>query len=309
MAPVRAHHCPVLSEYWTAARPSQWVKNLFVLAPLVFAQHLDRPREILLALATFALFCLLASGIYLINDAIDAPRDRLHPVKKGRPIAAGRIGRAPAFAVGLTGVIVAVAVALAVGPATSLVLGIYAVQNLLYSTLLKSVVLIDVIVIAIGFVLRAVSGAVAIDVPFSVWLLLCTFFVALLMGTAKRVAELEHMGSATSDTRPTLVGAQPQALNSVLAAAAAATLVSYALYTVAPETIAKIGGKALILTMPFVVYGVIRYLQRVYGDSAAENPTAIVLGDRGMQIALVGWGATVLAIIYGLGGDLGGLLE
>ena len=233
----------------------------------------------------------------------------MHPVKKGRPIAAGRVGRAPALAVGLTGVIVAVAVALAVGPATSLVLGIYAAQNLLYSALLKSVVLIDVIVIAIGFVLRAVSGAVAIDVPFSVWLLLCTFFVALMMGTAKRVAELAHMGSATSDTRPTLVGAQPQALNSVLAAAAAATLVSYALYTVASETVAKIGGKALILTMPFVVYGVIRYLQRVYGDSAAENPTAIVLGDRGMQIALVGWGATVIAIIYGFGGDLGGLLE
>ncbi len=299
----------MLSDYWTAARPSQWVKNLFVLAPLVFAQSLDRPRDILLALATFALFCLLASGIYLINDAIDVPRDRLHPAKKNRPMAAGKIGRVPAVAVGLTGVVVAVVLAFAIGPATSLVLGIYAAQNLLYSTLLKSIALIDVMVIAVGFVLRAVSGAVAIDVPFSVWLLLCTFFVALLMGTAKRVSELEYVGASTNETRPTLAGVQPELLNTVLAAAAAATLVSYALYTVAPETVAKIGGKALILTMPFVVYGVIRYLQRVYGDSSAENPTAIVLNDRGMQIALAGWGATVLAIIYGFGGDLGGLLE
>ena len=299
----------MLNDYWTAARPSQWVKNLFVLAPLVFAQRLDRPRDILIVLATFTLFCLLASGIYLINDAIDATRDRSHPLKRNRPLAAGRIGRVPAVAVGLAGVVAALVLAYLIGPAVSLVLGIYAAQNLLYSALLKSIVLIDVVVISLGFVLRAVSGAVAINVPFSVWLLVCTFFVALLMGTAKRISEIESLGDATGETRPALARVHPQVLNSLLAAATAATLVSYALYTVAAETVAKVGGKALVLTTPFVVYGVIRYLQRVYGDTNAENPTAILLNDRGMQVVIGGWGAMVLAIIYGFGGDLGGLLE
>ena len=299
----------MLNHYWTAARPSQWIKNLFVLAPLVFAQRLDQPRDILLVLATFALFCLLASGIYLINDAIDAPRDRSHPLKRNRPVAAGRIGRIPAVAAGLTGVVAALVLAYFIAPTASLVLGIYAVQNLLYSALLKSIALIDVVVIAVGFVLRAVSGAVAIDVPFSVWLLMCTFFVALVMGAAKRISEIESLGEATGATRPALARVHPQVLNSLLAAATAATLVSYSLYTVAAETVAKVGGKALVLTTPFVVYGLIRYLQRVYGDADAENPAAILLKDRGMQVVIGGWGAVVLAIIYGFGGDLGGLFE
>lgn len=299
----------MLNHYWTAARPSQWIKNLFVLAPLVFAQRLDRPRDMLLVLATFTLFCLLASGIYLINDAIDAPRDRSHPLKRNRPIAAGRIGRIPAIAAGLTGVVAALVLAYFIAPTVSLVLGIYAVQNLLYSALLKSIALIDVVVIAVGFVLRAVSGAVAIDVPFSVWLLMCTFFVALVMGTAKRISEIESLGEATGATRPALARVHPQALNSLLASATAATLVSYALYTVAAETVTKVGGKALVLTTPFVVYGLIRYLQRVYGDADAENPTAILLKDRGMQVVIGCWGAVVVAIIYGFGGDLGGLFE
>ena len=299
----------MLNDYWTAARPSQWIKNLFVLAPLVFAQRLDQPRDILLVLATFALFCLLASGIYLINDAIDAPRDRSHPLKRNRPVAAGRIDRIPAVAAGLTGVVAVLVLAYFIAPTVSLVLGIYAVQNLLYSALLKSIALIDVVVIAVGFVLRAVSGAVAIDVPFSVWLLMCTFFVALVMGAAKRISEIESLGEATGATRPALARVHPQVLNSLLAAATAATLVSYALYTVAAETVTKVGGKALVLTTPFVVYGLIRYLQRVYGDADAENPAAILLKDRGMQIVIGGWGAVVLAIIYGFGGDLGGLFE
>ncbi|MCY3800034.1 MAG: decaprenyl-phosphate phosphoribosyltransferase [Chloroflexi bacterium] len=299
----------MLNHYWTAARPSQWIKNLFVLAPLVFAQRLDQPRDILLVLATFALFCLLASGIYLINDAIDAPRDRSHPLKRNRPVAAGRIGRIPAVAAGLTSVVAALVLAYFIAPTVSLVLGIYAVQNLLYSALLKSIALIDVVVIAVGFVLRAVSGAVAIDVPFSVWLLMCTFFVALVMGAAKRISEIESLGEATGATRPALARVHPQVLNSLLAAATAATLVSYSLYTVAAETVAKVGGKALVLTTPFVVYGLIRYLQRVYGDADAENPAAILLKDRGMQVVIGGWGAVVLAIIYGFSGDLGGLFE
>ena len=299
----------MLNDYWIAARPSQWLKNLFVLAPLVFAQRLDRPSDILLVLATFALFCLLASGIYLINDAIDAPRDRSHPLKRNRPVAAGKIGRIPAVALSLTSVATALILAYLIAPAVSLVLGIYAAQNLLYSAFLKSIALIDIVVIAIGFVLRAVSGAVAIDVPFSVWLLVCTFFVALVMGAAKRISEIESLGKTTGATRPALARVHPQVLNSLLAAATAATIVSYALYTVAAETVTKVGGQALVLTTPLVVYGVIRYLQRVYGDADAENPTAILLKDRGMQVVIGAWGAMVLAIIYGFGGDLGGLLE
>ena len=299
----------MLRSYWSAARPAHWVKNLFVLAPLVFAQRLDDPRDVAYSVSTFALFSLLASGVYFVNDALDAPRDRLHPKKRNRPIAAGRIGRTHGAVVGAFAIGAAVALAYLISPGTALILGIYAGQNLLYSTFLRSIAMIDVLVIAIGFVLRAVSGAVAIEVPFSVWLLLCTFFVALLMGTGKRRAELEVMGATGTDTRPVLSELSPQLLNSVLSAAAAATLVSYALYTVAPETVEKVGGKALILTMPFVVYGVIRYLVRVFADSPVENPTAVVLGDTGVRVAVVGWGIIVLAIIYGFGGDLGGLLE
>lgn len=299
----------MLRDYIVTARPAQWVKNLFVLAPLIFAQRLDSVPDVLRTLAAFGLFCLLASGAYFVNDALDAPRDRLHPKKARRPVAAGRIGRRAAGLVGLAAMAAAIGLAFLIGPALATVLGIYGGQNLLYSLLLKSVAMVDVMVIAIGFVLRAVAGAVAIDVPFSVWLLLCTFFVAMLMAVAKRRAEAAALGDAANGTRPALGSFNLSFLDAVLTAMAAATLVSYALYTVSGETVAKVGGKGLILTMPFVVYGVIRYLQRIFTDSSAENPTSVVLQDRGMQIAVAGWGVLVLVIIYGSGASLGGLLE
>ena len=291
------------------ARPVQWVKNLFVLAPVVFAQRLRDPEDVLLSAAAFWLFCLLASGVYFINDALDAPRDRLHPVKSRRPVAAGRLGRGTALGIGAASMSAAVALGGLISPGTAAVLGIYAALNLLYSWRLKSVGMLDVIVIAVGFVLRAVAGAVAIHVAFSVWLLLCTFFLAMLLAAAKRRSEMAALGAGAEATRPSLVPLNGSFLDSVLTAAAAATLVSYALYTVSAETVAKFGGKGLIVTMPFVAYGVIRYLQLVYTGTSTENPTAVVLRDWGMRLTIVSWVGCAILVIYVFRASLGGLLE
>ena len=291
------------------ARPGQWLKNAFVLAPLVFALSLDDLDAVWRALAATGLFSLLASSVYFLNDACDAPHDREHPTKRRRPVAAGRIGRLSAGAAGIIAMAAAIALALPIAPGLAVALGSYAALNLAYSFYLKRFALVDIVVISVGFVLRAVAGAFAIDVVISVWLLVCTFFIAMMMAAGKRRIELATAREASSPGRPSLDGGNLRFFDTVISGAAGATLVFYTLYTVAPETATKFGGKGLILTMPFVVYGVWRYVRMIHSDGSIEDPTTAVLRNRGVQAAVLGWGILVLAIIYGFGADLGGFIE
>jgi len=251
----------------------------------------------------------VASGVYFLNDAGDALRDREHPANRHRPIAAGRIGRRTGAAVGLLMMAAGIAIAGPVAIGLAATLGAYSGLNLLYSLYLKRFALVDIVVISVGFVLRAVAGALAIDVMISVWLLVCTFFVAMLIAAGKRRAELVYAGDGPSATRPSLDQSSVRFYDTLLSGAAGATLVCYALYTVSPEAAANFGGKGLILTMPFVVYGVWHYVQMIHSDESVENPTTAVMRSRGVQVAVLGWGALVVAIIYGFGADLGGFIE
>ncbi|HJN40018.1 MAG TPA: decaprenyl-phosphate phosphoribosyltransferase [Chloroflexota bacterium] len=296
-------------DFIQTARPAQWLKNAFVLAPVVFARSLDDPDALWRAVVAAALFSLVASGVYFLNDAGDAPRDRQHPTNRHRPIAAGRIGRRTGAAVGLLLMAAGIAIAGPVAIGLAATLGAYSGLNLLYSLYLKRFALVDIVVISVGFVLRAVAGALAIDVMISVWLLVCTFFVAMLIAAGKRRAELVYAGDGPSATRPSLDQSSVRFYDTLLSGAAGATLVCYALYTVSPEAASNFGGKGLILTMPFVVYGVWHYVQMIHSDESVENPTTAVMRSRGVQVAVLGWGALVVAIIYGFGADLGGFIE
>ena len=283
------------------ARPSHWLKNVFVFAPLVFAVRLDDGGDVLRSFGLFGVFSVLASGVYFFNDAVDAPMDRRHPSKSERPVAAGRITRARAATVGVFLGGSALALSIPIGLGVTLVLGIYAVLTVAYSLWLRRIALIDSMAVAAGFVLRAIAGAVVIAVPFSAWLVLCTFFLALLMALGKRRTELLLEASRISDTRPAMRGLSLEVLDAIITVVASVTVVSYAIYSLAPDTTARLGGGMLVFTVPLVLYGIARYLLRVFSGVGTEDPTKVVLQDRGLQVALLAWTAVTIVTIYRAG--------
>ena len=291
------------------ARPSHWSKSSFVLAPLVFSRSLENLESILSALVAAALFSLAASGVYFVNDACDARRDSRHPVKSGRPVATGCISQSQAGIYGVALMALATTLALLVNPGLAAVLGSYTILNVIYSFYLKRFALVDIMVISGGFVLRTVAGALAIGVTISVWLLVCTFFVALLLAAGKRRIEIATVSNHSAETRPSLNRASIAFFDTVVSGAAGATMVFYTLYTLAPETSDKFGGRGLILTMPFVVYGVWSYVQMLHSKQAVENPAEALLQNRGIQAAVFAWGLLVILIVYGFGADLSGFIQ
>jgi decaprenyl-phosphate phosphoribosyltransferase len=279
-------------------RPSQWIKNGFVFAPLVFSSRLMSPyfalREILACVA----FCLTASAIYLWNDALDWKSDLAHPEKKTRPIPSGQLSAALAVAAGSVLLAMGVGAAVALGPKTGLLLAAYAGINILYSLWLKHVAIVDLMSIASGFVLRVVAGSAAILVEPSHWLLMCTFLLALFLGIAKRRQELVLLAGDSSRHRRVLDDYSIPWLDQVGTIVSAAAIVSYALYTVAPETQARFKTDRLIYTLPFVIYGILRYLQLVRDGDRTGNPTGALLTDKKLLICLAGWIVTCAVIIY-----------
>ena len=276
------------------------MKNLFVFVPLVFAHRLDRFDLALRSLAAFAAFCAAASAIYLLNDLRDRDADRLHPVKRRRPIAAGSLGTpvaAAASAVLATG---AMTLAWTLGRGFSLCLGIYLALNVLYSLGLKRLVILDVMTIALGFVLRVEAGAQAISVEVSSWLLLCTIFVALFLGFAKRRHELAHQLASSGETRAVLEHYSLTFVDQMINVVTASTVVAYALYSVDPATAARLGTGHLVVTVPMVLFGIFRFLFLLYQKADLVSPTEAILRDPPFLVNLVLWGATVLFLIYGL---------
>jgi 4-hydroxybenzoate polyprenyltransferase len=290
----------MLSALLRSLRPAQWVKNLFVLVPLVFAHRLDRLDLALRSLAAFAAFCAAASAIYLLNDLRDREADRLHPVKRLRPIAAGRLGTAWATAASAVLASGAMALAWTLGRGFSICLGIYLALNVLYSLGLKRLVILDVMTISLGFVLRVEAGALAIAVEVSSWLLLCTIFVALFLGFAKRRHELALQAASAGETRAVLEHYSLTFVDQMINVVTASTVVSYALYTVDPATAARIGTPHLVVTVPLALFGIFRFLFLLYQKSELVSPTEAILRDPPFLVNMLLWGSTVLFLIYGL---------
>ena len=281
----------------TSLRPDQWTKNLIVFAGLVFGGQLMEPTSVFKAAGAFGAFCALSSAMYLVNDLGDRSADRLHPVKAKRPIAAGRISSG----VAMGAVVVLLALGLGAGFVLNPMLGglslLFVALLTLYSRLLKHVVVLDVLTIAVGFVLRAVAGAVAVGVPSSQWLLVCTLLGALFLGLTKRRQEVDALGEHATEHRPALGRYSVQGLDQMVTIVAGATVLSYAVYTTDPNTIATFGTDLLTLTIPFPVYGVLRYLL-IMREHPLASPSDLLLRDPGLAWCAVGWSVAVALIIY-----------
>jgi len=280
-------------------RPVQWVKNFFVLAPLVFAGQLEDRTALARGLAMFAAFCLASSAVYLVNDIRDREADRRHPLKRHRPIASGALPVPVATAAAVVLLAASAVLVYPLGAAASTVLGLYAALNFLYSAGLKHVVILDVMIVALGFVLRVLAGGFAVRVAVSSWLLLCTIFLALFLAFSKRRHELVLLSENASGQRRVLDDYSPAFLDQMINVVTAASVVSYALYAVAPETTARFHSEWLVYTVPLVLFGIFRYLYLIYQAPEQRNPTEAILTDGPFLANLVLWGLAVLWIVYG----------
>ncbi|MFI4941702.1 MAG: decaprenyl-phosphate phosphoribosyltransferase [Burkholderiales bacterium] len=278
-------------------RPYQWIKNLVVLAALVFSKHLFDVDAAARAGLAFLVFCALASAVYLVNDILDLERDRLHPAKRTRPIASGQLSVGPARIAAAVLLVVALAGSLALGPGFRICAGSYAVLGIAYSLSLKHAVILDVLTVALGFVLRAVAGAVAIGVHFSPWLVVCTLLLALFLALAKRRHELVSLGDAAAH-RSSLAEYSPYLLDQMIAVVTASCLTAYAFYTLAPETVEKYKTEQLALTIPFVIYGIFRYLYLVHRREQGGSPGDVLLTDRPLLATVALWAVAMVLIVY-----------
>lgn len=286
------------SALWRALRPRQWVKNLLVLAPVLFSQNLFNPQAVGRGLVAFGLFCLVSSAGYLVNDVWDLAQDRRHPSKRVRPLASGALGVPVALVAAVVLMLAGLGGALASGGAFALALAAYAVVSVAYSFALKHYVIMDVLAIAAGFVLRAVAGALAIGVEMSSWLLVCTTLLALFLGFSKRRSELLLLKEDAGHHRQVLDEYNPHFLDMMIGIVTAATVTCYTLYTISPETSQRFHTRWLLLTLPFVLYGIFRYLYLVYHKQRGGDPTETALTDAATVVNLLLWIASVFVVLY-----------
>ena len=289
----------VMSSLVRSLRPSQWTKNLIIFAALLFARRLTDWSAVLLSVAAFAVFCALSGVVYLVNDIVDREADRRHPLKRNRPIASGALP----VAVAATTATLLGAGALTAAFLLRFEFGVvatgYVALLALYSGPLKHVVIIDVLTIAIGFVLRAVAGAVVINVEISNWLLIVTVLLALFLALSKRRHELVLLADGATSHRPILEEYSPYLLDQMISVVTASTLVSYAFYTVSPDTVQKFGTDKLGLTLPFPLYGIFRYLYLVHQKEGGGSPSDLLLNDRPLLACVALWAAAVVLVLYG----------
>jgi 4-hydroxybenzoate polyprenyltransferase len=290
---------PLVSNLVRSMRPEQWTKNLILFGGLLFGQRLFDLHSVLYASAAFGVFCALSGVVYLLNDVADRDADRRHPLKKHRPIASGAVSTSVALvAAGVIGLLALMAAFL-----LRIEFGFFATAYVallsFYSGPLKHVVIIDVLTIAIGFVLRAAAGAVAIDVPISNWLLFVTILGALFLALSKRRHELVLLADGATSHRPILQEYTPYLLDQMISVVTASTLVAYAFYTVSPDTVEKFHTNHLGLTLPFLLYGIFRYLYLVHQKEGGGSPSEMLLNDRPLLLCVALWAIAVALIIYG----------
>jgi 4-hydroxybenzoate polyprenyltransferase len=279
-------------------RPHQWSKNLLVFAGLLFSRRLFDLAAFFETVAAFAIFCALSGVVYLTNDVLDRHTDRNHPLKSRRPIASGLISLPLALGSAVAIALAALLGSTALGWRFSLVAVGYLVLNSMYSAFLKHVVILDVLTIAVGFVLRAAAGAVAINVAISHWLFVCTILLALFISLAKRRHEIVLLAEGATTHRPILGEYSAYLLDQMIGIAAGSSLVAYILYTISPENAEKFGTPWLDLTIPFPLYGIFRYLYLVHRRDGGGSPADMLLSDYPLLACVVCWALAVVIIIY-----------
>ncbi len=275
-------------------RPAHWIKNGFVLVGLLFGRAIFKPDMLLSATFAFTAFCLIASFVYVINDLADSEADRRHPLKKHRPIASGAVSVSKAKILGVFLLTVALPLAWLAGPVVLGIVLIYGFMNLAYSFGLKHIVILDVFIIAMGFMLRILAGTIGIGIEPSKWLIVCGLMITLFLGFAKRRAELVQ---TSNDHRKVLEHYSVELLDRFISIMASATIITYSLYTMAPETLKQRHGDKLIYTSPIVIYGMFRYLYLVYQRKQGEDPTIDIFRDRHLLLAVLMWGVITMAIL------------
>ncbi len=280
------------------ARPTQWLKNGIIVLALIFAGEMTHPKKVELTLIAIAIFCLLSSAVYTFNDLIDRNNDRNHPLKKDRPIAAGRVS---------TGIAITLIVVLcSVGLAAAWLINVnffatavvFLCLNLLYTLWLKGIVIVDVMAVALSFVVRAYAGAFAIDVPASKWMLINTLLLALFLGFGKRRHELVVLEEGAVAHRKILGKYSPYLLDQLIAVVTPSVLVVYMLYSFSTEVSLKLGTQNLFATIPFVVYGIFRYLYLIHKEEKGGSPTRVLIGDLPIMITVLLWLITSSLVLY-----------
>ena len=282
----------------TAMRPKQWSKNILVFAGTIFAQDLLNPDILLNSILAFVLFCMISSSTYLINDVVDRKKDAMHPVKKNRPIAAGIVSVPLAISTAAILIVISNVSSYLIDPRFGIIITCYFITTLLYSLWLKRVLILDVMIIASGFIFRAVGGTFAINEHVSSWLIICTMFLALFFALNKRRAELISLGDNAGNVRKTLANYDVNFLDQMINTVTATCLVTYALYTLDSETVAKFDTRNLVLTLPFVIYGLFRYLYLAYHLNLGETPDITMLRDKPILLCGLLYLVTVVIIIY-----------
>jgi len=305
-----------LESIFKSIRPRQTLKNLSLLAPLVFSGNLFVSEKFLLSIYALFIFCVLTSSCYLINDIIDLPRDRLHPIKKRRPIASGKLPLPIALFVAIVGIFSVCYLSYLFNFFFFLIVFFYSILQLFYSLILKNIIVLDVLTVASGFILRVYAGALVINVHMNVWFLLCVISLALFLAVGKRRAELNILNTKVAGRhRKTLSLYTPELLDCYLGMFANSAWLSYALFTFfappppisqkfalyrfLPLTLSGIN-KWLMLTIPLVIYGIMRYMTIVYQENRAETPEKVLLSDKPLLSTVLIWGLIVIAILYGI---------
>ena len=287
-----------MSDVWKLARPRHWVKNLFVFAPVFFAIRLNDPFVLLASMQAFAAFCLAASAIYVINDILDASVDRLHPVKRDRPLAANRISIRTAMLYAALLLCAAVALVWSLGREALAGLMLYFVLNIIYSWKWKHIAVLDITIIAVGFLLRLQVGSAATGIPLSAWIVLLTFVLALFLALSKRRDDVLLTENGSSKLRKSIDGFNLVFVDHGMSTMAAVAIVLYMLYSLSPEVIHRFHNRPVYLSAIFVIIGLLRYLQRALVENRTGSPTDILWTDRFLQLSILGWLATLWLLLY-----------
>jgi 4-hydroxybenzoate polyprenyltransferase len=287
----------MITTYLAALRVYQWPKNLVVFAALIFAEQLHHSHQVLLSVGAFFTLCAASSAVYLLNDMLDVARDRTHPEKRDRPLASGAMGMGTAAVLLLALAAASLVGAYRLRPVFCSAVAIYLALMTAYSVILKRVMLVDVIVVALGFVVRAVAGALVLQVEFSNWLVVCTLFLALFLSLGKRRHEIELMDKEAAGHREVLGEYSVPFLDGLMLVVGGAALLTYTIYTCSPEVVERLGDK-LYVTIPFVIYGLFRYIHLVHMRNSGGDPSKTLLKDVPIMVTVLLWGLVSVGLIY-----------
>jgi 4-hydroxybenzoate polyprenyltransferase len=285
-------------EIFKSLRPQQWIKNLFIFAPLIFSRNVLNGPFLFKTVAAFAAFCLISSAHYIFNDLRDIEEDRRHPLKSKRPLASGRLKKGPAVVAMILIGAAGLALAASIGRPFLIIAAGYLVLQTAYSMWLKHVVILDVFVIAAGFLIRVVAGGLAIQVEISSWLLICTILLSLFLAMGKRRYELVLLDKDAANHRPILREYNTYLLDQMISVVTASTLLAYCLYTISAETVAKFGTRNLIFTVPFVLYGIFRYLYLIHQKAEGGTPEALIIRDKPLLADVFLWVVAAALILH-----------